>query len=529
MRLSYKTYFNNVFVTKNIKELIFKYTNDNSLKYLVDFGNAKYFGMLSYKQDMLVLYNDEETIDPIYIPRLLAGEDNILENKIIPAYYNTDEHGISKEWMSLMKNSISSNAGRYSTARMVIDYFEKLYKPLCDLTNNYYISSKNLINHMADYIIDKNKISMVKNLTNIKEKIIPVIFAKIDNCITDKMLYDNWSNNTYFKLLNDMNTEGYAQYAENNIPNISKILNNLLLGMVSYKLINRIYSSNQKGFVTKISILIFSNESKKKTLFETIRNYLNNINKNLKNLAELKETIEKHYSWKYEFYRNISLIDKTVNSIQKGLLNEFKKAPTKDDLDKLNNIYRENDFHRKYIMKDSLVFKHENIVQGNYRSEIDKVFKNVSEKFNELGVLFEKKWQNNIKDETICEYFDIIKQTEEDEKKKATIVDEKLQKDLQILANYHCKYKDYSEINKIRDEIMYYINFIKIKSILNEMKSYCDSKKTPTNNEYKIKLQNAEMVLRPDTCSDIDNLMDSLVFEKMKGYQISNNPLKTIT
>lgn len=397
------------------------------------------------------------------------------------------------------------------------------------LTNNYYISSKNLINHMADYIIDKNKISMVKNLTNIKEKIIPVIFAKIDNCITDKMLYDNWSNNTYFKLLNDMNTEGYAQYAENNIPNISKILNNLLLGMVSYKLINRIYSSNQKGFVTKISILIFSNESKKKTLFETIRNYLNNINKNLKNLAELKETIEKHYSWKYEFYRNISLIDKTVNSIQKGLLNEFKKAPTKDDLDKLNNIYRENDFHRKYIMKDSLVFKHENIVQGNYRSEIDKVFKNVSEKFNELGVLFEKKWQNNIKDETICEYFDIIKQTEEDEKKKATIVDEKLQKDLQILANYHCKYKDYSEINKIRDEIMYYINFIKIKSILNEMKSYCDSKKTPTNNEYKIKLQNAEMVLRPDTCSDIDNLMDSLVFEKMKGYQISNNPLKTIT
>lgn len=81
MRLSYKTYFNNVFVTKNIKELIFKYTNDNSLKYLVDFGNAKYFGMPSYKQDMLVLYNDEETIDPIYIPRLLAGEDNIVEYK----------------------------------------------------------------------------------------------------------------------------------------------------------------------------------------------------------------------------------------------------------------------------------------------------------------------------------------------------------------------------------------------------------------------------------------------------------------
>jgi len=406
------------------------------------------------------------------------------------------------------------------------NYINKIYEYL---TNNYYISSKNLINHMADYIINKNKISMIKNLTNIKAKIIPVIFAKIDNCITAKMLYDNWSNNTYFKLLNDMNTEGYAQYAENNIRNISEILQNLVLGTVSYELINRIYCSNQKEFETKISILLFNNESKKKALFEAIRNYLNNIKKNLKNLTELKETIEKHYSWKYEFNRNISLIDKTVNSIKKGLLNEYNKAPTKDDLDKLNKIYRENDFHKKYIMKDSLVFKHENKVQGNYRSEIDKVFKNVSEKFNELGVLFEKKWQNKIKDKTICEYFDIIKQTEEDEKKKATIVDEKLKKDLQILANYHCKYKDYSEINKLRDEIMYYINFIKIKSILNEMKSYCDSRKTPTNNEYKIKLQNAEMVLIPETCSDFYNLTDSLLFEKMEGYQIANNPLKTIT
>ena len=62
---------------------------------------------------------------------------NILENKIIPMYYNK-ENGISKEWISFMKNSIISNGGKYSTARMLVDYTNNLYIPLCNLTNKYY-------------------------------------------------------------------------------------------------------------------------------------------------------------------------------------------------------------------------------------------------------------------------------------------------------------------------------------------------------------------------------------------------------
>ena len=61
-----------------------------------------------------------------------------LENKIIPAYYEKDENGISAKWMDIMKNSIMSNAGRYSTARMLIDYTNKFYIPLCNLYNKYY-------------------------------------------------------------------------------------------------------------------------------------------------------------------------------------------------------------------------------------------------------------------------------------------------------------------------------------------------------------------------------------------------------
>lgn len=64
----------------------------------------------------------------------------ILENKIIPAYYNIGKDGVSDEWLQLMKNSIISNAGRFSTARMLVDYTRFLYMPLCNITNQYYNS-----------------------------------------------------------------------------------------------------------------------------------------------------------------------------------------------------------------------------------------------------------------------------------------------------------------------------------------------------------------------------------------------------
>ena len=61
-----------------------------------------------------------------------------LENKIIPTYYDKDKSGISKNWMEIMKNSIMSTGGQYSTSRMLVDYTNKLYIPLCNLTKKYY-------------------------------------------------------------------------------------------------------------------------------------------------------------------------------------------------------------------------------------------------------------------------------------------------------------------------------------------------------------------------------------------------------
>ena len=65
---------------------------------------------------------------------------NILENKIVPAYYNKDEDGISASWIEYMKNSIMSTGWQYSTSRMLVDYTNNIYMPLCNLTNKYYSS-----------------------------------------------------------------------------------------------------------------------------------------------------------------------------------------------------------------------------------------------------------------------------------------------------------------------------------------------------------------------------------------------------
>ena len=67
-----------------------------------------------------------------------------LENKIIPMYYQKNEKGYSDEWLKMMKNNIVSNSGRYSTARMLKDYTEQMYIPLCNLNRKYYNNIENV-------------------------------------------------------------------------------------------------------------------------------------------------------------------------------------------------------------------------------------------------------------------------------------------------------------------------------------------------------------------------------------------------
>ena len=55
---------------------------------------------------------------------------DIIENEIIPIFYNRDENGISSEWISFVKNCIAGIAPHFTTKRMIDDYIERFYKKL---------------------------------------------------------------------------------------------------------------------------------------------------------------------------------------------------------------------------------------------------------------------------------------------------------------------------------------------------------------------------------------------------------------
>ena len=65
----------------------------------------------------------------------------MLETKIIPAYYNKENiNTYSLDWIKYMKNSIATNAGMYSTSRMLIDYLKRIYMPLIEINDSKFNS-----------------------------------------------------------------------------------------------------------------------------------------------------------------------------------------------------------------------------------------------------------------------------------------------------------------------------------------------------------------------------------------------------
>ena len=101
---------------------------------------------------------------------------SVLENRIIPAYYEKDEQGISEKWMSYMKNSIMSSGGEYSTSRMIMDYTSKFYMPLSELHNKYY----NDLEVVTEFNEWKNNLNRNwKDITIKQEK------SNLDNIVID--------------------------------------------------------------------------------------------------------------------------------------------------------------------------------------------------------------------------------------------------------------------------------------------------------------------------------------------------------
>jgi starch phosphorylase len=54
---------------------------------------------------------------------------SILEEQVIPMFYERDDQGLPRGWLKMMRESIRSVAPTFSTARMLKEYIDKMYMP----------------------------------------------------------------------------------------------------------------------------------------------------------------------------------------------------------------------------------------------------------------------------------------------------------------------------------------------------------------------------------------------------------------
>jgi len=101
---------------------------------------------------------------------------SILENQIVPLYYDRNEKGIPVKWMKMMKESIKSLSYQYSTHRMVQEYAAKMYLPSMERVNNITSSDYNYAIELSNWKahIEKNwpqvQIIADKTMNQLKEQ-----------------------------------------------------------------------------------------------------------------------------------------------------------------------------------------------------------------------------------------------------------------------------------------------------------------------------------------------------------------------
>jgi starch phosphorylase len=80
-------------------------------------ANGWAFGQAQYDN-----WNAQDEVDSQALYR-------ILEQEVVPAYYERDAAGIPHAWVQIMKEAIRTSIAAFSTRRMVKDYVQHMYLP----------------------------------------------------------------------------------------------------------------------------------------------------------------------------------------------------------------------------------------------------------------------------------------------------------------------------------------------------------------------------------------------------------------
>jgi len=51
----------------------------------------------------------------------------LLEEEVVPTFYDRDEAGLPQAWLRMVRNSMKTNGPEFSAARMLRDYEDRLY------------------------------------------------------------------------------------------------------------------------------------------------------------------------------------------------------------------------------------------------------------------------------------------------------------------------------------------------------------------------------------------------------------------
>jgi glycogen phosphorylase len=90
------------------------------------------------------LYSDEEYQDEVEANAFY----DLLEQEIVPLFYDRDKEGLPRKWVAKMKDAIRLNCPTFNTARMLRDYANTGYFPASDrnhvVTDNSYQAGKDL-------------------------------------------------------------------------------------------------------------------------------------------------------------------------------------------------------------------------------------------------------------------------------------------------------------------------------------------------------------------------------------------------
>jgi len=91
---------------------------------------------------------DEEDAQALY---------SLLENSVIPLYYDREMSGIPEKWIAMIKRSMQTLVPRFNTDRMLLDYYHDIYLPTARREHELYGDSYRMVRELADW---KRKLPM---------------------------------------------------------------------------------------------------------------------------------------------------------------------------------------------------------------------------------------------------------------------------------------------------------------------------------------------------------------------------------